>query len=72
MTASPASGSVPGFAILAALGVFVVSGGVYAGGDGPLRGAALVVGLIGVALAVVLLVSYARVSGGGRVGTPGR
>ena len=45
-----------------ALGVFVFSGGVYAGSAGPLRGPALVTGLTAVAVFAALLVAHTRAS----------
>jgi hypothetical protein len=66
MKARSVGDELVGSAALVALGVFVFSGGVYAGADGPVRGAALVVGVVAVALAVVLLLAYARMVDGAR------
>lgn len=49
-----------GLAALAALGVFVFSAGVYAGAQGSVRGTALVIGTVAVALTAVLSIAYAR------------
>lgn len=59
-----ARASVGGDALLGgagiALAVFIFSGGVYAGGAGPARGAVLAAGLLGLLVCVVLVVLYAR------------
>lgn len=72
MSGRSVGGDLIGLAALLALGVFVFSGGVYAGADGPVQGAALVVGLVAVALAVGLLLAYARTTGGARSRASGR
>lgn len=72
MSGRSVGGDLIGLAALLALGVFVFSGGVYAGADGPVQGAALVVGLVAVALAVGLLLAYARMTGGARSRASGR
>ena len=45
-----------------ALGVFILSGGIYAGTAGVARGVTLIVGLVAVAAATVLIVLYAWTS----------
>jgi hypothetical protein len=72
MNGRSVGGDLLGLAALVALGVFVFSGGVYAGADGPVQGAALVVGLVAVALAVGLLLASVRATGGARGRVPGR
>ena len=44
----------------AALLVFILSGGVYAGTDGRARSVAMVVGILGVAVSAALVITYAR------------
>lgn len=65
MSTRSVSSDLLGLAALGALAVFMFSGGVYAGADGPVRGTALVVGLVALVLAVVLLLGYARATGSG-------